>query len=243
MTRLRKTRQLVIVGALGLLASYVWAQNAPRPDDAEPAKPPKANERARPAPAKSPDAVEEAAKQHKVERTRPEQQLTEHDESPDFSAKKAKPSSPVFQDQPKAGKISGFDFVRDPLNADKPFTTFQEIFEKESAAKADVMQAQKKLLASRYVLEPKLDPEVKMSRGKPLAVGPTARLPKGVTWDSLGDMQPQEIKQQGSFPYPSLPHPLQTNGGQVFPAAQLEQFPRLARFDVDFDLPEAFIPE
>jgi cytochrome c peroxidase len=32
-------------------------------------------------------------------------------------------------------------------------------------------------------------------------------------------------------------------GGQVFPQMQISQFPRLARFDVDFDLPEAFLPE
>jgi cytochrome c peroxidase len=56
-------------------------------------------------------------------------------------------------------------------------------------------------------------------------------------------MRPEDIKQQGVFPYPSLPHPLQANGGQVFPRMQIEMFPRLERFDVDFDLPEAFLPE
>ena len=55
--------------------------------------------------------------------------------------------------------------------------------EKEVAAKAKVMADQRKLLESRYVLEPKLDPEAKMSRGKPLPVGPTARLGEGMTWD------------------------------------------------------------
>jgi cytochrome c peroxidase len=48
---------------------------------------------------------------------------------------------------------------------------------------------------------------------------------------------------QGIFPYPSLPHPLQSNGGQVFPDMQIDMFPRLERFDVEFDLPEAFLPE
>ena len=32
-------------------------------------------------------------------------------------------------------------------------------------------------------------------------------------------------------------------GGQVFPQMQIEMFPRLERFDVEFDLPEAFLPE
>ncbi len=56
-------------------------------------------------------------------------------------------------------------------------------------------------------------------------------------------MSPEDIRRQGVFPYPSLPHPLQANGGQVFPKMQIEMFPRLERVDVDFDLPDAFLPE
>jgi cytochrome c peroxidase len=114
--------------------------------------------------------------------------------------------------------------------------------QKESANRASVKAAQQKLLESRYILQPKLDSE-KMSRGKPLAIGPTARLPQGMTWERLADMAPDAIRQQGIFPYLSLPHPLQANGGQVFPAMQIEMFPRLERFDVEFDLPDAFLPE
>jgi cytochrome c peroxidase len=105
------------------------------------------------------------------------------------------------------------------------------------------MAAQRKLLESRYILEPKLDPQVKMARGKPLPVGPTARLQAGMSWQQIGELRPEEIQQRGIFPYPSLPHPLQTNGGQVFPKIQIDMFPRLERFDVDHDLPEAFLPE
>jgi cytochrome c peroxidase len=36
---------------------------------------------------------------------------------------------------------------------------------------------------------------------------------------------------------------LQVNGGQVFPKMQIDMFARLERFDVDFDLPDAFVPE
>ena len=64
-----------------------------------------------------------------------------------------------------------------------------------------------------------------MSRGKPLAVGPTARLPEGISWERLGESSPDALK--GTFPYPSLPHPLQSNGGQVFPEMQIDMFPRL----------------
>ena len=102
---------------------------------------------------------------------------------------------------------------------------------------------QLRLLESRYILQPKLDPSAKMSRGKPLPVGPTARLSRGMAWETLAAMTPDAIRQQGIFPYPPLPHPFQANGGQVFPAMQIEMFPRLERFDVEFDLPDAFIPE
>jgi cytochrome c peroxidase len=40
-----------------------------------------------------------------------------------------------------------------------------------------------------------------------------------------------------------LPHPKQLVGGMVFTQAQIKQFARLARFDVDFDLPDHFLPE
>jgi cytochrome c peroxidase len=174
---------------------------------------------------------------------RPEQEKTEHDRSSIFLAPNAKPSSPVFKGQPKEGKNSGFDFYRDPLNSDVPNQNPNEIMKQLMANRPKVMQAQRELLESRYDLTPKLDPEAKMSRGKPLAVGPTVRLKSGMTWDQLSEMTPEQIKERDVFPYPSLPHPLQTNGGQVFPQVQIQQFPRLERVDVDFDLPEAFIPE
>jgi cytochrome c peroxidase len=82
-----------------------------------------------------------------------------------------------------------------------------------------------------------------MTRGKPLPVGPTARLQNGLTWDRLAALAPDQIHAQGVFPYPALPHPLQAVGGQVFPRMQIEMFPRLERVDVDFDLPDAFLPE
>jgi cytochrome c peroxidase len=82
-----------------------------------------------------------------------------------------------------------------------------------------------------------------MTRGKPLPVGPTARLAEGLDWDALAALKPEEVRQKGAFPYPSLPHPKHTTGGQVFPRPQIAMFPRLERFDVDFDLPEEFLPE
>jgi cytochrome c peroxidase len=125
-----------------------------------------------------------------------------------LAAPNAKPSSPAFADQPEKGKIEGFDFFRDPLNAKKPMQTFDEIMKADVADKPKVMATQKRLLEKRYDLTPKSDPNAKMSRGKPLPIGPK-----------------------------------QVAGGQVFPQIQLRAFPRLERFDVEFDLPEAFLPE
>ncbi|MCC6589712.1 MAG: cytochrome B6 [Bryobacterales bacterium] len=196
---------------------------------------------ARTPPAK--DAVMEAQRPRAVTATRPEQQKSEHDRSGAFDARNAKPNSTVTNDQPKQGKITGFDFYRDPLNADRPMQNPDEIVKMETANKPKVMDAQRALLNRRYNLQPKLDPQAKMSRGKPLPVGPTARLASGMTWDRLGTMAPEEIRRADSFPYKALPHPLQVNGGQVFPKIQIDMFPRLERFDVDFDLPDAFIPE
>src|SRR5262249_50383518 len=72
---------------------------------------------------------------------------------------------------------------------------------------------------------------------------PTARLSQDMTWEKLADMSPEDIKKKDLFPYPSLPHPKQTPGGQVFRDMQIKMFPRLERFDIEFDLPEAFLPE
>jgi cytochrome c peroxidase len=157
--------------------------------------------------------------------------------------KPAKPITKALNDQVDQGQVKGFDFSKDPFGAKKVGLTFEEVMAADVKAKPDVMALQEKLLESRYNLEPKLDPEAKMSRGKPLPVGPTARLRDGMTWEKLGQMSPDEIKKDGAFPYPSLPHPKHAAGGQVFPEVQIKQFPRLQRFDVDFDLPEAFLPE
>ena len=189
------------------------------------------------------DAIEAAQTAKAVPSSRAEQQKSAHDQSDEFSAAKGAASSAVLANQPESGQIVGFDFYRDPLNAKKPMESFEDNMKADIAAKAAIMEAQRKLLEQRYNLTPALDPEAKMSRGKPLCVGPTARLAQGATWESLAGMSAAEIRGAGVFPYPSLPHPKHTPGGQVFPKMQIAMFPRLERFDVEFDLPEAFLPE
>ena len=84
-----------------------------------------------------------------------------------------------------------------------------------------------------------------MSRGKPIQVGPAAKLPEGMTWEQLAAMSRDEIRDKGLFPkgFLPLPHPKHEVGGMVFPQMEIKLLPRLERFDLDFDLPEHFLPE
>jgi cytochrome c peroxidase len=202
--------------------------------------------RSQPAPVNAgSDAIAGAQSPSEVPIERPEQKKTAHDLSDEFSPRRALPTSEALVDQQDGGRFLGFDFYSDPLGAMKPGMTFEDGYKAAVANKPQVTATQRKLLESRYNLEPKLDPLVKMSRGKPLAVGPTARLPAGMTWDALAKLSPAEIRDRDIFPYKALPHPAQGGGlgGQVFPPMQIKMFPRLERYDVEFDLPEAFLPE
>lgn len=191
------------------------------------------------------DAVAEAQTPNHVPVERPEQTKTKHDNSGVFKPASALPTTKALSDQKDEGQMLGFDFYLDPLGAMKPGMTFEDVYKAGVEAKPKVMATQRKLLEARYRLEPKLDREATMSRGKPIPVGPTARLPNGVDWDALGNMKAEEVRQNDIFPYKALPHPAQGGGlgGQVFPRMQIKMFPRLERYDVEFDLPEAFLPE
>src|SRR5205814_2840215 len=101
------------------------------------------------------------------------------------------------------------------------------------------------LLEERYDLTARPDQSVKMSRGKPVPVGPTAKLSDGVTWETLAAMSSDEIREKGVFPkgFLPLPHPKHDVGGMVFPQMEIKLLARVERFDIDFDLPEQFLPE
>src|SRR6185295_9166632 len=69
-------------------------------------------------------------------------------------------------------------------------------------------------------------------------------------WESLSAMAPQSIRDKDLFPHAfmPLPHPNHTEGGMVFPKFHIDEIKRqegrdLARFDLDFDLPDRFLPE
>jgi cytochrome c peroxidase len=123
--------------------------------------------------------------------------------------------------------------------------TFEQMMAKDKAAKDGIMARQKKLLEERYDLSVKTDPKVTMSRGKPIPVGPATRLPDGLSWEKLAAMSSDDIRDKGVFPkgFLPLPHPNHAGGGMVFPQKEVKELPRLARFDLDFDLPDQFLPE
>ena len=120
---------------------------------------------------------------------------------------------------------------------------FDVVRARDKAAKAGVMAAHQRLLEERYDLSRRVDESVKMTRGKPIPVGPTAKLKAGMTWEQLGRMTPAAIKEQDVFPYLPLPHVNHPVGGMVFPQAEIKLLPRVERFDMDFDLPDHFLPE
>src|SRR6187402_2442296 len=92
-----------------------------------------------PQPQRPSDAIEQAQQRPITSGpARPEQSKTAHDQSGNFDAANAQPASPVTNDQANKGKITGFDFFRDPLNADRPNLKPEEIVRKESANKPNV---------------------------------------------------------------------------------------------------------
>ena len=120
---------------------------------------------------------------------------------------------------------------------------FDVVRARDKAAKPRVMAAHQRLLEARYDLSRRVDDSVRMTRGKPIPVGPTARLKSGVTWEQLGQMSPATIRERDVFPYLPLPHVNHPVGGMVFSQEQIKLLPRVERFDMDFDLPDHFLPE
>lgn len=120
---------------------------------------------------------------------------------------------------------------------------FDVVRARDKAAKASVMSEHQKLLEQRYDLSRRVDESVRMTRGKPIPVGPTAKLRSGWTWEQLRRMTPEQIRAVDAFPYLPLPHVNHPVGGMVFSQSEIKLLPRLERFDMDFDLPDWFLPE
>lgn len=134
-----------------------------------------------------------------------------------------------------------------PVDIKEDFAT---IFARMSAAKAGIMQRQQILLEQRYDLGDHPASGVTMSRGKPVQEGVRVKLRTGTTWASLAKMSPEEIREQDVFPlgFMPLPHPNHPEGGMLFPKYHIDEIKKqeardLARFDLDFDLPDHIMPE
>jgi cytochrome c peroxidase len=127
---------------------------------------------------------------------------------------------------------------------------FASVMSRMSTAKPAIMKRQMALLEERYDLANRPAPNVTMSRGKPVQGGVRVKLREGMTWEKLAQMTPEEVRGQGVFPagFMPLPHPNHPEGGMVFPKFHIDEINKqegrdLARFDLDFDLPDHVLPE
>jgi cytochrome c peroxidase len=150
---------------------------------------------------------------------------------------------PRKEPPPPAERKSSFA----PVNNEEPF---ESVMRRMSAAKAGLMEKQKSLLAERYDLSNRPSGDATMFRGKAVQGGVRAKLPAGVTWESLNTITPDQIRQRNAFPlgFLPLPHPNHPEGGMLFPQFHIDAIKRdeqrdLQRFDLDFDTPDHFLPE
>lgn len=127
---------------------------------------------------------------------------------------------------------------------------FAATMTKMKAAKAEIMKRQADLLNARYDMSNRPSKDTKMSRGKAVQEGVRVKLPAGITWEQLAEMSPEEIREKGIFPkgFLPLPHPNHPEGGMTFPKFQIDEIKKqeerdLTRFDLDFDIPDHFLPE
>jgi cytochrome c peroxidase len=134
-----------------------------------------------------------------------------------------------------------------PVQITEPFAT---TLQRMSAAKGDINAAQQSLLQQRYDLAERPATGVTMARGKAVQDGVRVKLPTGQTWETLGRLTPDQIRTQRLWPagFLPLPHPNHGEGGMLFPRFHIDEIKRqeardLTRFDLDFDLPDHFLPE
>jgi len=127
---------------------------------------------------------------------------------------------------------------------------FESIMARMKAAKREIMKRQMDLLHERYDLSNRPAKGVTMSRGKSVQEGVRVKLLDGMTWEELAEMTPDQIREKGLFPkgFLPLPHPNHREGGMVFPQFVIDEIKKqegrdLTRFDLDFDLPDHFLPE
>jgi cytochrome c peroxidase len=134
--------------------------------------------------------------------------------------------------------------------AQQPAEDFKSVMARMKAAKPAIQQRHQDLLQQRYDLSDRPAQGVTMSRGKPVQDGVRVKPPKGMGWEQLAAMTPEDIRQKNLFPagFLPLPHPNHPEGGMLFPKFHIEEVKRqegrdLTRFDLDYDLPDHILPE
>lgn len=136
------------------------------------------------------------------------------------------------------------------INAAVADESFPALSKRLQAEKASFAQRQQDLLTLRYDLADRPAQGVQMSRGKAVQNGVRVKLAAGMSWAKLAAMSAQDIKEQQVWPagFLPLPHPHHEAGGMVFPQFLIDETKKqtdrdLTRFDLDFDLPDRFLPE
>lgn len=126
---------------------------------------------------------------------------------------------------------------------------FAAVVKRMKDAKPGIEKKHQALLAERYDLSDNPAKDVLMSGGKPVQAGVRVKLPRGLTWDKLAAMSPEDIKRDDALPggFLPLPHPNHPEGGMLFPRFHIDEVKKqenrdLTRFDLDFDLPDHFLP-
>jgi cytochrome c peroxidase len=156
----------------------------------------------------------------------------------------------VSQEQAKPGAEKGAQDLQRSSYTPVIEPAFQKTMAKMAADKPKFMEQQQKLISERYDLSDRPLVGAKMFRGKAIQGGVRAKLPPGVTWNKLAAMKPEEIREKGLYPkgFLPLPHTNHPEGGMVFPKSHIDEMKKqtgrdLTRFDLDFDLPDPFVPE
>ena len=150
----------------------------------------------------------------------------------------------------------GVGYAAEPVKTSSSYApvvikeSFPALLARMKAEKPEVMNRQMGLLNGRYDLSDRSPNRITMSSGKLIQEGVRVKLPKGMRWESLAAMSPEEIREKDLFPagFFPLPHPNHPEGGMVFPKLLIDEIKKqegrdLTRFDLDFDLPDRFLPE
>jgi cytochrome c peroxidase len=160
-----------------------------------------------------------------------------------FTMKKPTRSIPLML----AALCTTLFFSNTSLSAEEDFDS---LVKRLQVDKPKFAKRHQNLLNERYDMADRTIQGATMSRGKPIQSGVRVKLPSGTSWEQLAGLSPEEIKNKNLWPagFLPLPHPHHEAGGMVFPKFLIDETKKqtdrdLTRFDLDFDLPNHFLPE